>query len=348
MSATSKIFERLMYKEVASYMEKYLSSKLCGFRKGYSSQLSLIVMLEEIRKKLDERNTSGILLTDLSKAFDCLVHDLLIAKLHAYGFEYKALSLINSYLLGRRQRTKIGTALSKWADIILGVPQGSILRPLLFNIYINDIFFFTEEINITNYADDNTPYMCDKSVVLVIDRLEKDSLILCQWFKHNYLKCNEDNCHLLLSNKSPDLCVNVGKETIYNSTQVKLLGNKLDNDLNFDEHVSGLCKKANSKFHALSRVSNYMGQDKLRLIMNAFITSQFGYCPLVWMFHSRWLNNRINKIHEKALRLVYNDNQSTFSELLIKDISMTIHERNLQSLAIEVYKSRNNLSPVIM
>ena len=82
--------------------------------------------------------------------------------------------------------------------------------------------------------------------------------------------------------------------------------------------------------------------------MNAFITSQFGYCPLVWMFHSRGLNNRINKIHEKALRLVYSDNQSTFSELLIKDSSMTIHERNLQSLTIEVYKSINNLSPVIM
>ena len=164
----------------------------------------------------------------------------MITKLHAYGFEYKALSLINSYLLGRRQRTKIGTALSKWANIILGVPQGSILGPLLFNIYINDIFFFTEETNITNYADENTPYVCDKSVELVIDRLEKDSLILCQWFKHNYLKCNEDKCHLLLSNKSPDLCVNVGKETIYNATQVKLLGITLDNDLNFDEHVSGL------------------------------------------------------------------------------------------------------------
>ena len=165
---------------MTNYIEKYLSYKLCGFRKGYSSQLNFIIMLEEIRKNLDERNTSGMLLTDLSNAFDYLVHDLMIARLHAYGFEYNALSLIYSYLSGRRQRTKIGTAVSKWADIILGVPQGSILGPLLFNIYINDIFFVTEETSITNYADDNTPYACDRSVELVIARLEKDSLKLCQ------------------------------------------------------------------------------------------------------------------------------------------------------------------------
>ena len=256
--------------------------------------------------------------------------------------------LVNSFLSGRRQRSKIGTAFSKWADIFLGVPQGSILGPLLFNIYINDIFFFTEETSITNYADDNTPYVCDKTVELISSHLENDSLKLCHWFKHNYLKCNEDKCHLLLSKKSPDLCLQVGNETIYNSAQVKLLGITFENELNFDVHVSGLCKKANSKSHALSRVAKHMGQDKLRLVMKAFITSQFGYWPLVWTFHSRSLNNRINKIHEKSLRLVYKDNKSTFSELLDKDNSVTRHDRNLQALAIEVYKSINDLSPVIL
>ena len=241
--------------------------------------------------------------------------------------------LINCFLSGRRQRTKIGTAFSKWADIILGVPQGSILGPLLFNIYINDIFFFTEETGITNYADDNTPYVCDKTVELVISCLENDSLKLCHWFKHNYLQCNEDKCHLLLSKKSPELCLQVGNETIYNSTQVKLLSITFNNELSFEVHVLRLCKKANSKFHALSRVAKYMRQDKLRLVMKAFIISQFGHCSLVWMFHSRGLKNRINKIHEKALRLVYNDNKSTFSELLDKDNSVTIHDRNLQALA---------------
>ena len=109
-----------------------------------STQLSLIVMLEDIKKNRDKGNASGMILTDLSKAFDCLKHDLLIAKLNAYRFNYNALAFINSYFSGRKQRTKIGTTFSDWADIVLGTAQRSILGPLVFNIYINDIFLFTE------------------------------------------------------------------------------------------------------------------------------------------------------------------------------------------------------------
>ena len=117
---------------------------------------------------------------------------------------------------------------------------------------------------------------------------------------------------------------------------VKLLGVTLDNKLNFHEHVSNICKKANLKLHALARISNYMSQNKLRTLMKAFVESQFGYCPLIWMFHSRTLNNRINSMHERALRLVYKHSNLTFEELLRKDNSFSIHHRNLQKLATEI------------
>ena len=135
---------------------------------------------------------------------------------------------------------------------------------------------------------------------------------------------------------------------ISNSTNEKLLGITIDSALNFDTHINNLCKKANQKFHALARLSNYMDKDKLRLIMKAFITAQFSYCPLVWMFHSRGLNKRINRIHEKSLRLVYNDNISSFDEFLVKDNCLTIHDRNLQVLATEIFKAINDISPTIM
>ena len=135
---------------------------------------------------------------------------------------------------------------------------------------------------------------------------------------------------------------------ISNSINENLFGITIDSALNFDTHVNNLCKKANQKSHALARLSNYMDKDKRRLIMKAFITSRFSYCPLVWMFHSRGLNKRINKIHEKSLRLVYNDNISSFDELLVKDNCVTIHDRNLQVLATEIFKATNDISPTIM
>ena len=153
LPTSSKLFEKLLYQQINSYINTYLNSGLCGFREGFSAQHCLITMTEKIKNVLDKGEIGGALLTDLSKAFDCIQHDLLIAKLHAYGFNIKSLKLLNNYLYNRKQRTKINSTFSEWVNIIFGVPQGSILGPLLFNIYINDIFLFKEETDITNYAD---------------------------------------------------------------------------------------------------------------------------------------------------------------------------------------------------
>ena len=131
--------------------------------------------------------------------------------------------------------------------------------------------------------------------------------------------------------------LNVDQYQIYNSRHERLLGITVNN-MTFDEHVSRLLyKKVSQKLHALARVSNSMNVGQ-RKIMKAFIASQFGYCPVVWMFHSRMLNNRINKIHEGPYVFVYKDFSTTFEELLQEDGSFTIHERNIQDLAIELYK----------
>ena len=118
----------------------------------------------------------------------------------------------------------------------------------------------------------------------------------------------------------------------------------IDRDLNFNEYVSSLCKKAGRKLSALSRLSNLMSFQQRRLLLKSFVEAQFGYCPLVWMFHGREINRKINHIHERSLRIVYRDYNSSFKDLLKKDNSVCIHHRNIQSLAVELFKMKENLS----
>ena len=137
----SKVFQRCVHKQISEFFETVLSKFQCGFRKGYSNQDCLLAMVENCKKALDQRNEYVALLTDLSKAFDCLPHDLIVAKLHAYGFSTESLKLINSYLTERKQRVKMNDQFSSWLDIAVGVSQGSILGPLLL-IYFYEICFF--------------------------------------------------------------------------------------------------------------------------------------------------------------------------------------------------------------
>ena len=158
---------------------------------------------------VDRGKAFGALLTDLSKAFDCLDHELLIAKLYAYGFNIPALRLIHDYLSNRKQRTKIDDNYSSWSEILFGVPQGSILGPLLFNIFLADLFFIIKDIDIASYADDTTPFIVENNIKNVTASLEQVSEDLFNWFKNNRLKNNADKCHVLVStNKS--ISVNIG------------------------------------------------------------------------------------------------------------------------------------------
>ena len=149
-----------------------------------------------------------------------------------------------------------------------------------------------------------------------IKKLKNDASILITWFKNNDLKLNEDKCKFLTVSKNNDsTSLQVGNETSKSSE--KLLGFTIDKNLTFNKHVTNLCNKPSNKYYALARISNYMSQQQLNIIMKALVTSQFGYCKLVWMFHNRKLNDKINKLYERSLRLVHNDRISSFNELLI-------------------------------
>ena len=137
---------------------------MCSVRKAHSTQRALFKLIQKRQAQLDSGGHVRTILMDLSKAYDCLSHNLLIAKLEAYGLDVGSLNFLLDYLSLRKHRTKVGSSCSKWSEICRGMPQGSILGPLLFNILINDIFFFVEKSEISNFTDDKTIYCIDNTI----------------------------------------------------------------------------------------------------------------------------------------------------------------------------------------
>ena len=306
LPTVSKILEKLICRQLSNHFENIFSKFQCGFRKGFSAQHCLLLMIEKWKKAVDNNKGFGVVLTDLSKALGCIFHDLRVAKLHAYRLSRPALKIIQDYLLNRNQRTKVGSSYSSWDNIVSGVPQASNLGPLLFNIFLCDSFLEYEECCFTNYADDTTPYVVPNNTEEAIENLTNVTQNLFTWFANNQMKANHDKFYLLLSTQE-EANIQIANTTIKCSQSEKNLRIILDNKLKFDKHVENVCQKTSRKLNALARVTNYMEILKRRILMNAFFKAQFNYSPAVCMFHSRSLNNKINRLHERCQRIIYND-----------------------------------------
>ena len=153
-------------------------------------------------------------------------------------------------------------------------------------------------------------------------------------------KINADKCHLLVGTNNT-VKIKIGNFDITDSKSQKLLGVEFDHKLSFDDHISELCKKASRKIYALSRVASYMNISKRRILRNAFFKSQFSFCPLVWMCHNRSNSGKINRLHDRCLRIIYFVKQSSFETLFEKNGSVSVHNQNLQILATEMCKIKN-------
>ena len=255
-------------------------------------------------------------------------------------------SVLENYLTLRKQRVKIGQVCSEWRSISRGVPQGSIMGPLLFNIFINDMFYFVRECDQYGYADDNTLSKAAKDAASLKRALERDTANMLSWFTENYMSANPDKFQaIVLGMKNPEtMNFAVGNVTINPSQSVKLLGIEIDSKLNFDTHVHEICQKAARQINALKRLSKFMNLDSRMTIFRSFITSNFGYCSLVWHACSAKNTQKLEKLQLRALRFVYHDYTSTIDELE-RARRPSLHLGRLITLATEVYKSVHQLNP---
>ncbi len=203
-----------------------------------------------------------------------------------------------------------------------------------------------------NFADDNTIWITGTNIQAITAELEADTKTLNNWFINNSMILNGDKCEFTIFESKPSSSkpaeIKINQCQIKEVKNVKLLGITIDSQLKFDNHIKRICREAGKKINALARITPYLSKPKSKLLMQTFIMSYFNYCPLTWMFCSRKSNNLINRIHQRALRIAHNDYLSSFEQLLQKDNSTTIHIKNLQRLAFEIYKTKNQTNPSFM
>ena len=231
---------------MVNHFRDLFNISLSAFRKHYNCQSLLLQFIEDIKSALDKGHKTGAVFMDLSKAFDCLPHALLIAKLNAYGLSTAACELMSSYLNQRMQQVKISNCRSSWNILNKGVPQGSILDPLLFNVFMNDMFLFMERCNLYNYADDNSIMNSSSDIETVILNLKHDCQNAIQWFTDNSMKANPNKFQFMVISSKPLEPQNIelhGGVSITSEPSVKILGVVIDDRLNFDVLCKG-CQAA--------------------------------------------------------------------------------------------------------
>ena len=210
-----------------------LSKFVSAYRKSYSSNHVLLKLIEEWKKSLADTNIMGTVLMDLSKALYCIPHDLLVANLHAYGLSMDAITIIYSYMKRRKQGVKINDTESLFKILLSGVPQGSILGPILFNIFINDLLFFINEAKLATFAGDNTIYAAKRDLNELLRLLEKESEVAIKWFSDNNMIVNPKKYQEIIIKRQNRLdhscCLTINNADIKSRESVALLGMKIGN-----------------------------------------------------------------------------------------------------------------------
>ena len=232
-----------------------------AYRKGYSCQHVLLRVVEDWKLALDDRKHVAAMLMDLSKAFDSLPHELIIAKFKAYGMKEEGCAFVWAYLSKRKQRVKLSGCASDWMELLKGVPQVSILGPIFFNIFMNDIYATMTRSSLYNYADDNTISVICGTKQDAIDALSQESEVVVDWLHVNMMEANPTKFQaIILRNVDQSTNIPIRDNVVPFAKQVKLLGVTIDHRLNFHQHVSIICRRAGAQLRILQRLPSYIDE----------------------------------------------------------------------------------------
>ena len=307
----SKIFEKLMHNRLSKFLEesKCLFSKQFGFRSKHSTTHALIDLTENIRKALDDKEFACGVFLDFQKAFDTVNHEILLKKLEHYGVRGHALKWFTSYLKGRKQYTTIANIDSQIKEITHGVPQGSVLGPLLFLIYINDLNNAITFSYIRHFADDTNILYKNKSLRKINQRINYDLKNIVNWLRANRIALNTSKTEIVIF-RTPNQVITrkmnfrISGQKIEIKKHAKYLGLILDESLNWKRHYDILKPKLQRSLGLLAKLRYYVSAGLLRTVYFAIFDSYLRYGCQVWGQNKNANINTISQLQDKAIRII--------------------------------------------
>ena len=320
----SKIFEKIIFQQLHKYLKEneIYNSNQYGFRESHSTEHAALELVDRVINRLDDKEFPLAVFMDLSKAFDTINHNILLKKLHYYGIRNNSLSLLESYLSNRQQYVEINGKKSSLTNITTGVPQGSILGPLLFIIYINDIALASDHFKTITYADDTTLFISlsisEMSTKPSIDTINTELNNYINWLRLNALSLNENKTkYMIFSTPSKTIDpvpIKLNGKQIEHVHKFDFLGVTIDKHLKWNSHIDKISSKISKVLGILSHLKKTLPLEILRLIYNSLINPHLQYGILCWGTQ----NHRITKIQKKAIRIISNSKYNAHSQPLLK------------------------------
>ena len=350
----SKIFERHINKHLMAYLNKYslIHESQSGFRPKHSCQTALVKLIDKWMACIDSGDIIGTMFIDFRKAFDLVDHKLLIKKLSAYKVCSSSLRWFISYLESRQQTVQSDRGMSSFANIKSGVPQGSILGPLLFLIFINDLPLLLKYCYADLFADDGTFHKNGPEIDEINDEMLIDFLTIVHWSKQNKLPINYNkSTYMLLGAKrrlqdTYELFLNVDDEKIEKVSKQKLLGIVIDEYLTWTPHIDYLCTLSSSKISLLKQLSSYVPKHIQKIFYQSYILPLIDYGRITWSATTSSNIERISKLQKRAARIILHAEYLTPSSLMFDELGwLSIPRRLMYNKALLTFKALNNLTP---
>ncbi len=311
LNIISKILEKIVAKRLISFLTKYkvLSHQQFGFREKHSTELALAYLIDQLSKKLEDKNyTVGVFL-DLSKAFDTVNHNILVKKMELYGIRGVSLAWFRSYLSNRHQYVSYQQCKSNQLPMVCGVPQGSILGPLLFIIYINDLVKVSSFLDYLLFADDTNAFSAHKSIQNLTSMTNCELSKLSIWLAVNKLSVNTDKTNFMVIKPyqrpiQSDVRIELGGCPLNCVNNTKFLGVQLNNSLSWGDHIASIRGKVARGVGILARVQFILPQKSLQMLYGTLILPYLNYCLLNWGNASQCHINTLIVLQKKAIRII--------------------------------------------